>query len=312
MTDYRKKYRNQFVRVAYLSIAISLALSVACATMSEKRYVENNTFISTYPKMAIKVSPEFEYLGEYRGNIFKDTQIGMRTTNIERVFHIFLEKGDEGDINKGLVIATYKLSTGFHWLSDSAKEPRNAVDSGEIKISGKVWPYVIWPTKDFFGPAKDFVQNHGFPTNQYFLVGVFSKVIDHTQGEAFGGTKLAIYYIEDRRICGSDTAQFMDRCLKAVQFQETDSPVLKATFPKTDSPELNIPFYVFIQQNDKVYEGGVLKYSVQKGDVLKVLMRKTCMTGHGECWQVQNVKTGVIGYVVANRMIVRHSIRQNQ
>jgi hypothetical protein len=97
------------------------------------------------------------------------------------------------------------------------------LDSGEIKISGKVWPYAIWSTDNFFGPAKDFVQDKGFPTNQPFLVGTISKVIDHTLGEALGGTKLAIYYIEDRRISGlirssSDSAQFMDRCLKAVQF----------------------------------------------------------------------------------------------
>jgi hypothetical protein len=88
--------------------------------------------------------------------------------------------------------------------------------------------------------------------------------------------------------------------------------------PKTESaqspvsPELEIPFFILIQQNDEVQEGGKLKYRVQKGDVLKVLMRKTCRGGYGECWQVQNVKTGVIGYVVAQRMNERHSIRQNK
>jgi hypothetical protein len=293
-------------------MATSLVLTTGCATVTEKRYVENNTFISTYPKMAIKVSPELKYVGEYRGNIFKDTQTGMRTANIERVFHIFLEKGDEGDINKGLVIATFKLSTGFHWLSESLKEPRNAVDSGEIKINGKVWPYAIWPTTNFFGPAKDFVQNHGFSPNQYFLAGVISKVIDHTQGEVLGGTKLAIYYIEDRRISGSDSAQFMDRGLKAIQFLGTQSIELKTPVLQTESTELRFPFYILIQQNDEVQEYGKLKYRVQKGDVLKVLMRKTCLDGYSECWQVQNVKTGLIGYVAAQRMRKRHFIRQNQ
>jgi hypothetical protein len=82
MTDYREKDRTQFVRVAYLLMAISLALSVSCATMSERRYVENNTFISTYPKMAIKVTPELKYVGEYHGDKFKDAQFAMRTANI--------------------------------------------------------------------------------------------------------------------------------------------------------------------------------------------------------------------------------------
>jgi hypothetical protein len=79
----------------------------------------------------------------------------------------------------------------------------------------------------------------------------------------------------------------------------------------TVAPELNIPFYVVIQKNDKVYEYGKLKYTVQKGDILKVRMRKTCRDGSGECWQVQNIKTGVIGYVVARRMKEWHSIRQS-
>ena len=44
MADYRIKYRNQFVRVVYLLMAIFLVLTPGCATVSEKRYVENNTF----------------------------------------------------------------------------------------------------------------------------------------------------------------------------------------------------------------------------------------------------------------------------
>jgi hypothetical protein len=104
----------------------------------------------------------------------------------------------------------------------------------------------------------------------------------------------------------------MDRGLKAIEFLGTQSIELKTPVLQTEPTELKIPFYIFIQQNDKVDEGGEFKYSVQKGDVLKVLMRKTCLDGYSECWQVQNVKTRLIGYVVANRMRKRHSIRQIQ
>jgi hypothetical protein len=82
----------------------------------------------------------------------------------------------------------------------------------------------------------------------------------------------------------------------------TESPV---------SPELKIPFYILIQQNDEVQEGGKLKYRVQKGDVLKVLMRKTCLDGYSECWKVLNMNTRVIGYVVARHMKELHIIRQS-
>jgi hypothetical protein len=82
------------------------------------------------------------------------------------------------------------------------------------------------------------------------------------------------------------------------------------SFQPSVLPELKIPFYIFIQQNDKVWEYGKFKYSVQKGDVLKVFRRKTCRGGHGECWLVENVKTGVTGAVVALGMKQNHTIRQ--
>jgi hypothetical protein len=315
MNDYRRKYRNQFVKVAYLLMAISLVLSVSCATMSEKRYVENNTFVSTYPKLAIKVSPEFEYLGEYHGDIFKDG-IGydFERAKVEEVFYIFCQKGDGGDINKGVVIATYTVSEGFYWTSDALKKPGSAMDSGEIKISGKVWPYAVWRTKNFFGPAKDFVQDHGLSTNQHFMVGVISRVIDHTPtgGDALGNTKMAIYYIEDQRICGYDLAQFRNRGLEAVHFIGSESTESKTQSPQIKSTELELPFYISIQQDDMVYEYGKLKYNVQKGDVLEVLKRQTCRTGYGECWMVMNVKTMMIGYVEARRMRELHSLSQTQ
>jgi hypothetical protein len=78
------------------------------------------------------------------------------------------------------------------------------------------------------------------------------------------------------------------------------------------SPELKIPFYILIQQNHEVQAGGKLKYRVQKGDVLKVLRRKTCLDGYSECWEVLNIKTGVIGYVVAQHMKELHLVRQSQ
>jgi hypothetical protein len=191
--------------------------------MSEKRYVENNTFISTYPKMAIKVSPEFEYLGAYRGEKFGDAAAwDFRTAKIERVFHIFCQKGDAGDINRGVVIAIFKLSEGFYWTSNSVIKPGRAMDTGEIEINGKVWPYAVWRTQNFFGPAKDFIQDHGLSTNQHFLAGVISRVIDYSpDADALGNTKMAIYYIEDQNICGYDLGQFRDRGLKAVHFMKS-------------------------------------------------------------------------------------------
>ena len=95
---------------------------------------------------------------------------------------------------------------------------------------------------------------------------------------------------------------------------ETEKARLKKTKPtrasveRKDTKELKTPFYVFIQQIDKVYEHGKLKYTVQKGDILEILIRKKCRSGSGECWKVKNVKTGMTGYVKADSMKELHSI----
>jgi hypothetical protein len=212
MTDSVEKSKDHLMHTLYIFMAIYLLVTFNCAGISGKRYVENNTFISTYPKTAIKVSPELRYVGEYRGDIFQDTRAWDHLkAKIERVFHIFLQKGDEDNINKGVVIAIFELSEGFHWTSDVVKKPRSAIDSGEIEIYGKAWPYAIWRTSNFFGPAKDFVQDQGFSTNQTFLVGAISKVIDYTPGgDALGNIKLAIYYFEDLKHCGYPHRMFSE------------------------------------------------------------------------------------------------------
>jgi hypothetical protein len=101
---------------------------------------------------------------------------------------------------------------------------------------------------------------------------------------------------------------------KVKNFIDTEKARFKKTKPtrasveRKDTKELKTPFYVFIQQTDKVYEYGKLKYTVQKGDILEILIRKKCRSGSGECWKVKNVKTGMTGYVKADSMKELHSI----
>jgi len=212
MTHFIKRSKDHLMPTVYILMAICLITTFNCAGISGKRYVENNAFISTYPKMAIQVSPELKYVGEYRGEMFRVSwEWDHLKAKIEQVFHIFLQGGDGDNINKGVVIATFELSEGFHWTSDAIGKSGNYTDLGETEIDGKAWPYFIWRTRNFFGPAKDFVQDQGFSTNQTFLVGAISKVIDHTPGgDALGSIKLAIYYFEDQSQSGFPHITFSD------------------------------------------------------------------------------------------------------
>jgi len=66
--------------------------------------------------------------------------------------------------------------------------------------------------------------------------------------------------------------------------------------------------YVKIQQVEEVYAYGQLQYMVNTGDVLEVVLSKTCRTGFDECWKVRNVATGEIGYVRATDMKKKHYV----
>ena len=260
MTDCKKKYRNQFVKAAYLSMAISLVLTTGCTTVGDKRYVENNTFISTYPKMAIKVRPELKYVGEYHGDIFKRVtwDMDMRDHKHERTLYIFCEKGSEGNVKRGIFIYTIKLPEGAHWVSGpftSEKSKRGKLDTGETEFGGMKWPYAIWSTGNFFGFAKDFVHDAGYSTTNQHLVFAFGRIITHEQD-----TIMLLYYIEDLRECRPDMQRlplkppkdeegfvhlFMSRAFKAVQFLKDETPPEKAlsesTPPERTSEEPTIP-----------------------------------------------------------------------
>jgi hypothetical protein len=238
MTDCRRKYRNQFVRVTYLLMAISLVLIVSCATVSEKRYVENNTFLSNYPKMAIKVSPELKYVGEYHGDIFKKATFDMDMIRHkqERTLYIFCEKGGDGSVKRGVTIFTIKVPEGVRWLSEpftSEKSKRGKMDTGKTEFGGMNWRYAMWTTNNFFGTAKDFVHDAGYSTTNQHLVFAIGKIITHEED-----TIMLLYYIEDLRGSGfpntmfEDKKRFLDeffqRGLSAVQFLKNETTPEKA------------------------------------------------------------------------------------
>lgn len=226
MSTFEKRSKSYSISTAYILMAVSLVLCFSCATISEKRSVENNTFTSTYPKMAIKVSPELKYVGEYHGDIFKDAfGDDYSRTKVDQVFYIFCQKGDHGNAKKTLAIRVCSVPEGFYWLSDSFGTG-SKIDSGKTKVGGMSWEYAVWTTKDLFGPAKNFMQNQGFSTANQHLVGAIGKIISHDRT-----TKMIVYYTEDLRYCGFPNTmfavgkkkfvdEFMQRALNALKFMK--------------------------------------------------------------------------------------------
>jgi hypothetical protein len=70
--------------------------------------------------------------------------------------------------------------------------------------------------------------------------------------------------------------------------------------------------YVEIKKPDKLSYRGETVHDVSPGDVLKVISTNTCRGGSGECWKVQNVKTGETGFVKAKRMKAWHRVYKEE
>ena len=67
--------------------------------------------------------------------------------------------------------------------------------------------------------------------------------------------------------------------------------------------------YVEIQDTDYVMVYGKDRFKVTTGDILEVIQIKPCRGNYyGTCWKVRNVKTGLTGYVMADKMKERHRV----
>jgi CHAT domain-containing protein len=66
--------------------------------------------------------------------------------------------------------------------------------------------------------------------------------------------------------------------------------------------------YITIKHPDVIYEGGRTKFKVYPNDTLEILESNTCLSGTGICWKVKDIKTGEVGYVLAERMKKLHEV----
>ncbi|MGD8255018.1 MAG: hypothetical protein PVF48_11545, partial [Syntrophobacterales bacterium] len=123
---------------------LCLLLLGGCASLKADRKVEGNTFSSSYPKMVIEVSEDYEFLGREKKAI--DTQYmhlsGGATATLER----FMWRSHSGV----LVIEFRKGRGGVPWV-DPAQEWTvypNVQDTGQQKIGKYGYDYCVLQERD--------------------------------------------------------------------------------------------------------------------------------------------------------------------
>ncbi|MGD9037590.1 MAG: DUF1566 domain-containing protein [Syntrophobacterales bacterium] len=123
---------------------LCLLLLGGCASLKADRKVDGNTFSSSYPKMVIEVSEDYEFLGREKKAI--DTQYmhlsGGATATLER----FMWRSHSGV----LVIEFRKGRGGVPWV-DPAQEWTvypNVQDTGQQKIGKYGYDYCVLQERD--------------------------------------------------------------------------------------------------------------------------------------------------------------------
>jgi len=117
-----------------------LVFLFGCASTSVQVHEDNNTFVSTYPKLTIKMSPEYKYIGEYKyGSSGSSLDAAMSTTRREKVY--FFVKSSPNNTRIDRAISIWFMQTSTYWNPASTLIPKNKKTSGTCELVDKDYKY---------------------------------------------------------------------------------------------------------------------------------------------------------------------------
>lgn len=129
-----------------LMMLLMMFLVIGCVG-SIKRGVQNNTFYSTYPELAVKLAPEFEYVeNEKSTDATHSDQGGMGYNSIYGIEKfVFMDRLTR----RGGEVSISKLN-GRHvsWSTDLTSEIPNLINSGYEDHHGKRYQYAVYSIQD--------------------------------------------------------------------------------------------------------------------------------------------------------------------
>ena len=125
------------IRKPMLIILFCLFLS-ACVTTAPIRTVDNNTFISDYPKIKIQVSQEFEYNGTYERK-YKTPAVDRTRDPIETIQNTyrFVIKDEDFKIVRIFMIRLSRVSTRYGDTGGTKKD--YDLEFEKVKINGETF-----------------------------------------------------------------------------------------------------------------------------------------------------------------------------
>ena len=180
-------------------VVIIVSLFIGCASMRPQREVHDNTVTSTYPNVAVKIDPSFQYLGNPSEGGTSKSVSGSRDLKISRDSYCFV--APEKDIAfKALAVQFHKTETYF--VSDFFGSAIG-LEKGATDLSGKKYQYFTRAVR----PSMDSHLTRHITDCGYSMPFGLMKVYGRVYG-AKGNILVKVYYYESLHSSGLSDASW--------------------------------------------------------------------------------------------------------
>ena len=174
--------RGHKMRILYFFMVFCFVITFGCAGVTPERRVlqDNILYSSASPKMGIKIHPDFKYIGKAEEEELGEDISRRREHACDKESYLF-GYIEDGKITKGVVIRvqTIVAKTAF-WLPDIFGRVENKLDSGNVKIQGKTYQYMVVASPGIAEKYEVvFIADKGYAIPSAFLVKVLGKITGH-------------------------------------------------------------------------------------------------------------------------------------
>jgi hypothetical protein len=174
-----------------LPCLLIFVLLSGCASLQAKREVIDNTFYSSSnPKIQIKVSPEFKYIGETKDTGDRQAASSTRMLTHRAKWYLFVDS-DASRVNRAVSIRVERTET--YYISDLFSQVKSSYEKGTCELGGQNFQYcsrLFYPGMS--GPVTRFVSDQGYVIPKCVLFKSYKKVYG-----AKGNILVDITYLED-------------------------------------------------------------------------------------------------------------------
>jgi len=305
-----------------------------CTSLQVKREVVDNTlYSSANPKLQIKVSSEFEYLGEIKDVGDRKSVGGTRMLTNWSKWYIFVDP--EG--SRAARVVSIKLErTETRYTSDLFGWAKIFYGKGTCQLGGKSFQFFsrrIYPSmsvasfkyiteKGYVLPRcainKRFARAYGAKNNILVDITCLEDLseLPYSCSDWSPDSVLQqdqIEYIEQfNSNCDNSFAVLKYEAGKEIYTTADNYKSETKKFKTSDKSEQKAEKYIIIQSRQPIFKAGKVIFYALEGDTLDIILEKTCLSGTGICWKVKCRRTGGTGYVVETMIRKNHQVIERE